>query len=418
MSRSLLTILIFGLVLLGIAALNGAIVALALPLLVALALGYRDQPGPLNLSAARSVSPDRAPQQSPVEMQITITNHGALLYEIMITDPIPAGLTLVSGSRMRRLTLAPGGTATICYSIQGGRGSYIFDTLQIEVADRLGLFPRRAEISSLARLLILPDIVRLRQMTVRPRRTRVYSGMIPARQGGPGVEFFGVRPYQPGDQPRQINARATARQPEGLVVNEYEQERVADIAIVLDARERSDVPGPGGSLFEHGVQAAAALSDGLLAQGNRVGLLIYGDTIAWSYPGYGKVQREKISRALAAARPGDRIALESLDAIPTRLFPLRSLIVVISPLIPEDHRALGALRARGYQLIVLSPDPVSFEARQYADQPDSQFGRRMAAIERDLMLRRMRQIGVTVVNWPVEQPLQQVATYAFARRGR
>ena len=37
--------------------------------------------------------------------------------------------------------------------------------------------------------LVLPEMTRLRRVAIRPRQTRVYSGTIPARQGGPGVEL-------------------------------------------------------------------------------------------------------------------------------------------------------------------------------------------------------------------------------------
>ncbi len=115
-------------------------------------------------------------------------------------------------------------------------------------------------------LMVVPEVIKLRRITIRPRRTRIYAGTIPACQGGSGVEFFGVREYQPGDSTRWINGRATARHPEALFVNEFEQERVTDVGIILDARRQSDVHTAHGALFEHAVQAAAALADALRAR--------------------------------------------------------------------------------------------------------------------------------------------------------
>ena len=102
----------------------------------------------------------------------------------------------------------------------------------------------RQEIKTAGQLFVLPGISRIRQVPIRPRRTRVYAGAIPARVGGPGVEFFGVRNYEPGNSSRRINWRVTARHAEQLYSNEFQQERVADVGIVLDGRERSkSVPG-------------------------------------------------------------------------------------------------------------------------------------------------------------------------------
>jgi uncharacterized protein (DUF58 family) len=415
MNRSLLITLIYGLVLLGLAALDGDVVALALPLIVALGMGLADAPQAPQLRAVRTVTPDRVAQGQPAEVLIRVTNQGAALHNLELVDVLPQGLELQEGRTRLLAALGQGATAELRYSVRGARGLYAFGELRATARDRLGVFREQALVPAPAQIFVLPNLLRLRQVSIRPRRTRVYAGVIPARQGGPGVEFFGVRGYQPGDRLRQVNARVTARHTEQLFVNEFEQERVADVGLVLDARAKSNVRGPGHSLFEYGVQATAALADTLIAQGNRVGLLVYGNAIEWTFPGYGKVQREKILRSLAAAEPGDRIALETLEAIPARLFPVRSLLILVSPLLPEDRRALAGLRARGYQLLVISPDPVAFEQAALGEGREVGLGARLASVERDLMLRRMRQVGVPIVNWPVETPFQQVAALALGR---
>jgi uncharacterized protein (DUF58 family) len=229
------------------------------------------------------------------------------------------------------------------------------------------------------------------------------------------VEFYGLREYQPGDPTRWINARATARNPQHLFVNQFEQERVADVGLILDARRRSDVYTCDGALFEYAVQAASALADTFLHRGNRVGLLMYGRSLDWTLPGYGKLQRERILRALARAETGDLPVLERLDHLPTRLFPARSQIVLISPLLPHDLEMLASLRARGYQLLVISPDPISFEQRDLSEQAETATATRLARIERALLLQRCRRTGVTVIDWPTELPFQQIAEAALSR---
>jgi uncharacterized protein (DUF58 family) len=153
---------------------------------------------------------------------------------------------------------------------------------------------------------------------------------------------------------RWINNRADARFPGSLYVNEFEQERVADIGITLDVQRAIAMCRATVICCSSIVQAAVALADALIGQGNRVGLLIYGHAIEWTFPGYGKIQREKILRALAQARTGDRAALASLADIPTRLFPARSQIILINPLQPGDAIPISAyaraqLRSAGCQ---------------------------------------------------------------------
>ena len=187
------------------------------------------------------------------------------------------------------------------------------------------------------------------------------------------------------------------------------------MGIILDVRQRSDVVTPEGSLLEYGIQAAAALASGLLEQGNRVGLLLYGNVLAWTFPGYGKLQRERILRALAQAESGDMPVFEDLDRIPTRLFPTRTLLVLISPLLPRDRDMLIRLRARGYQVLVISPDAVAFERQTLGAARSVALGARAASIQRGVLLSGLRQAGIMVIDWDIEQPFQHVASVALGR---
>jgi uncharacterized protein (DUF58 family) len=229
------------------------------------------------------------------------------------------------------------------------------------------------------------------------------------------VEFFGVREYQPGDPLRWINGRASARHPRNLYINEFEQERVADVGLILDAREQSDVRTPEGTLFEYSVRATAGLAHTFLNTGNRVGLFIYGRSLDWTFPGYGKRQRERIMRALARARQGGGHVFERLEHLPTRLFPARSQLVLISPLLKEDGELLIKLRARGYRLLVISPDPIAFERKSLTNSPHITLATRLARLERELLLARLRQADIRVVDWPVEIPFPQAAHTALSR---
>jgi uncharacterized protein (DUF58 family) len=233
--------------------------------------------------------------------------------------------------------------------------------------------------------------------------------------GGRGVEFFGVREYQSGDPPRLINWRASARHTATLYSNEYEQERVADVGIVLDGRMKTNLLGKGHSLFEYSVLACAALADALLTQGNRVGLLNYGRYLQWTFPGYGRVQRERIVQALASAEIGGSSVFSGLEHLPTRLFPAHSQIILVSSLQMEDHNVLVQLRARGYQVMVVSPDPVTFELQNLTRDRSVELAGRLVRLERGLLLRRLQRAGIQVLDWDVSRPFDQVMKHRLGR---
>lgn len=411
----LLSLLILSLILVGLTTLSGAWLALVIPLLIYLGAGLLYEPEALQLKVTRNLSADRASPNEPVTMKLSVTNAGSHVEEILVADAVPSSLTLIDREPKILASLRPGETVHLQYTLMGERGYYRFPGVRVTASEHLGLFTKQAMWEAPGQLFVLPEVIRLRRVEIRPRRTRVYSGLIPTRQGGPGVEFFGVRGYQPGDALRWINWKASARHPETLFINEFEQERVADVGLILDARRRSDIISREGSLFEHAIQATAALADAFLSGGNRVGLLIYGGHLDWTFPGYGKIQREKILRALARAMQGHSLVFEGLDYVPTRLFPPRSQLILVSPLVEEDLDMLIKLRAQGYPLLIISPDPISFEQKTLQTGEDIKLAARIARLERQLLLRRLRQAGAYIVDWNVEAPFHQAVHAALSR---
>jgi uncharacterized protein (DUF58 family) len=407
--------LVYGLLLLGLLTLKGGLITLAVPLVVYLGAAFLYDPGKLRLSATRTLSSECVSPGKPVVVKVVITNHGSRLEELLVEDSLPPSLERVEGKARVLTTLKAGETIELEYILRGKRGSYAFGDVQVTASDALGLFRRRGRISAAAHLLILPEVHRLRPVAIRPPRTRDFPGPIPARQGGPGVNFFGVREYQLGDPLRWINWRVVARHTEFLFTNVFEQERIADVGLILDARQQSDVLSPDGALFDHAVHATASLAEVLLDAGNRVGLLIYGSGMARTFPGYGKVQRDRIMRALARAKTGFNYALESLEYLPTRFFPARSQIVMISPLLPDDLRVLIRLKACGYQVMVISPDPIDFEAKSLVPHETFGLATRIARAERRLLLRELQRVGIQIVDWQVSQPLDQVIRISLGR---
>jgi uncharacterized protein (DUF58 family) len=411
----LLSLLIYSLVFASLATLNGDLLALAIPLIIYLGAGLFYRPEALRLEVTRSLSAERVSQGEPMVVKLTITNAGTPLDEVLVEDLIPPSLNLVEGQASMLTPLPAGATVELTYTLSGKRGSFDLPGVRVTASDDFGLFQRKQVLSAPAQLFILPEVVRLRRVEIRPRQTRVYSGPVPARQGGPGVEFFGVREYQPGDPLRWINSKASARHVESLFINEFQQERVADVGLILDARQQSDVRSSEGSLFEHTIRATAALANVFINSGNRVGLFIYGRSLDWTFPGYGKVQRERILRALACAELGSGQVFEKLEHLPTRLFPARSQLVLISPLLQQDAEELVKLRAYGYRLLVVTPDPITFEQQGLIHTKEAVLATRIARLERTLLLDKLRRATIRVMDWQVETPFEQAAHAALSR---
>jgi uncharacterized protein (DUF58 family) len=253
-------------------------------------------------------------------------------------------------------------------------------------------------------LFVLPAVEKLEKIKISPRRTRVFTGTIRSRESGAGVEFFGTRAYVPGDPLRHLNWKAGARW-DLLITNLFEQERVADVGIILDARSIVELKTDKDSLFEHSVRAAASLVQYFLEEGNRVGLLVYGNYIQWTFPAYGKQQRAKIMAALAGAELGEHAVFKEFRYLPTRLFPPESQVILISPLRGKDVYPLRYLRALGYRVLIVSPDPIAFEKPLLPHDQFQELAERIARMERNATLAKLRRSGVQVVDWDVTGPL-------------
>ncbi len=410
--------LIFGLIIFGLISLNGILIALALPLLFYLGAAVFFGPEKPDLLMTRTLSRDSTTRAQPVEVHVALTNQGHQIEEILVEDILPKGLAAVEGDTKILTSLAPGEIFQFDYKVQGKRGIYDFGPMAVTVSDPLGITYKKSVISAEQRLLIFPDYQKLRPLSIHPPRTRDYPGPIRSRQGGAGVDFYGVREYQMGDPIRWINWKVSARHSGTLFTNEFEKERIADVGIIVDARQQSDIQRADDTLFDYSVYAAASMADAFLTAGNRVGLLVYGRGMERTFPGYGKVQRERILQSLAYARTGVNFALESLELLPTRFFPSRSQIVMISPLNPDDYGVLVRLRASGYDLILVSPDPISYEMAKYKPGNLVDTARRLATIERALLIRRMQRVGIQVVNWDVNTSLDKALTTVLAQQVR
>ena len=200
-----------------------------------------------------------------------------------------------------------------------------------------------------------------------------------------------------------------ARHPGDLFTNEFEQERVADVGIILDARIASNIPYGGQSLLEYSIEAVTLMVDALIGQGNRVALLIYGGAVNYTLPGYGKLQKERILQALSGAQLQSSHVFAELRALPTQLFPPQSQIIFVSPLLPSDIPFLRSLRAYDYQVLLVSPNPITYEKRLLPASQDLQLAAQLAHLERELLYGQLLQAGIFVLDWDVERPFDDVA---------
>jgi uncharacterized protein (DUF58 family) len=127
------------------------------------------------------------------------------------------------------------------------------------------------------------------------------------------------------------------------------------------------------------------------------------------------MQSERILHDLSLLESGESQSFTELY-VPRHLFPSRSQLVLVSPLISEDYDMLAALRIRGYHLLVVSPNPVSFEASGLPETRTVLLAKRIVQLQRVVLLRRLRGAGIHVVDWDTSQPFEKTAKRELEQR--
>lgn len=176
------------------------------------------------------------------------------------------------------------------------RGVYPLGTLTLSTAFPFGLFRKERDVSLGGELVIWPRSDRkiYRPSTAGGNVRRL--GRAAVGVTGPRGEYRGLRPFRPGDDPKDIHWRSTARLGEPII-REYERSDSDALWICLDLR------GEPGDRAEEAVEIAASLTARAIQEGRRVGLSTWKVSLD---PGHGPGQMERILDALARVdfRPG------------------------------------------------------------------------------------------------------------------
>jgi uncharacterized protein (DUF58 family) len=412
-----LSLVVWALIALGLVLLDGGLIALALPLVAYLAVAAVTRPDQKQLAVSAHLGQLSAVEGREIVIQVAIQSTGDQpIEEVQAWDTVPGKLEVVDGQTGVLSRLGKQGRLDFTYRIRTSRGLHHFPGVRFHATDPFNLFETDWIEPAERTLLVRPSFRRVRRVELHPSRTGVFAGPYPARQSGPGIEFFGVQPYAEGDPLRWVNWKASARHPGELFINQYEQERVIDVGLIVDARRRSNAAwDPLDSVFPYSVQATASLAELLLSQGNRVGLLIYGSHLDWTVPAYGRVQRERIMLALAKATEGESRIFDHIHHLPTRLFRPKTQLILLSTVMRRDLEYLIRLRARRYPLLVISPDLTRRDLRRMPEGRELDVARRLATIEQKLITRSLTRSGVRRLIWDVELPFEQVMETRFAR---
>ena len=316
----------------------------------------RDVPNPLSLGAEQ-------------EILVGLRNPLAAGLEVILADHVPA--SLAPGRREVRGRLDGRGEWIIGYTVRPPhRGAFQFGPIEIRTWRRHGWWMRQLRLPAQQPAAVYPDVLAIRQYQLTLRRGMPYRpGQRRSRPPGAATAFAGLRDYLPGDDPRRIHWKATARRDQP-VTTEVEAERGQQVMILLDCGRLMTAPAGNLSKLDHAVNAALLLGWLAQQQGDRVGLVAFTDRVdSFLAPQRSSAQVTRLSGALYKVRAqfvepdfGEAFSLVA------RRVSRRSLVVVLTDVLdPNASRDLVAqalwLSSRHLVLVVAMEDPALIEAR-------------------------------------------------------
>ena len=306
---------------------------------LAFAVGYLAMRPSLTLD--RTVSPSRVTVGDVATGRLRVHNHGRTgvrgfeAVESVDGKPLPVPMP----------TLAPGEEHELTYQIPAPyRGLVRLGPVVLRRLDPLGLLRRGVPLTGSDVLWVRP---RTQPVPAPPVGIALdFEGRLTGAKPHGSTAFASLREYVPGDDPRHIHWRSTARLGE-LVVREHVDTTEPSLAMVLDAR--TGVLDPAG--FETAVQVCASVAVASRAAGHDVVLAATGED-RLAVAGLGGIDLLDRLAAVTQHAAGDAPDPIALVQLADRL-PSGGCLLVVSGDSPRLAVALARQRRRFSRVLVI-----------------------------------------------------------------
>lgn len=387
----------------GIAALVTSAVALA-ALVDALGIPGRD-----SLELVRDV-PVRIPLGEPREVTVAVRSRWPRLMLASVSQRGAPAVRIVPATTAVRPLALDADTVFSATLTPTARGIVALGPVALTVEGPWGLVRRSVVWSPDDTVDVIPAIAGMGRYRLLAAQHRVRAaGQRAIRRRGAGTTFSRLREYVPGDDPRHIDWKSTARHGR-LVSREYSVEQGQTVMMAVDAGRMMTQLAGDHPRFEYAVTAALTLADVAASSGDRVGLLVFDDLVrryvAPSHdPGtVGAIRDALVGVTPTLTEPDYAAAFRTLVERNRR----RSLIVLFTDVVDvRSSRALIALTARSAErhlplVVALRNEQLVRAAVPHAGGSEADAYENAAAEEllaaREGVLQSMRQAGVAVLD--------------------
>ncbi len=382
-----------------------------IPTLVVFAIGIVDRltgtPTPLELT--REVKPVMSVGVSHT-IKIFIRNLSSRVLKVDVADEPPVQGKSEPAYAVRTARVGSFEKVICSYRFTPNRrGRYGFGGIEVRHLSFLGLWTVVRRFEVLDEVDVYPNIEALHRFELLARVNNLNEiGVRAIRMKGEGTEFERMREYRPGDEPRKVDWKVTARLGK-LIVREMGEERNQSILLLIDMGRMMRQKTRELSHFDYALNTAIILGYIAEKRGDNVGAVFFSDKVhKYVPPGRGRGTIDAIVRAGYNIEPG--LAATNFSRVfryITTYVRKRSLLLLMTHLIPGDDALLiqgylGMLKRQHLPLCLFFQEPeLEEEVGRIPGSLPETFYRAASAdmlIARKEGLTSLRQAGVMAVD--------------------
>jgi uncharacterized protein (DUF58 family) len=196
---------------------------------------------------------------------------------LRIADRVPAAARHLAGDTHTEGSVADGASLEITYTLHClTPGTLRFEGLAVQAADPQGLFYKYLFVHDVRVLRVLPPLADVRGHIPAVKRHNVLPllGSHRLRRPGSGSDLLDLREYLPGDPPKTIAWKVSARR-DRLMTKEFESEVPVRCTLFLDTSASVRVGGPVGGALTRLVEITAAVAQATAGVRDLTGLCLF-----------------------------------------------------------------------------------------------------------------------------------------------
>ncbi|HEY4339247.1 MAG TPA: DUF58 domain-containing protein [Steroidobacteraceae bacterium] len=273
------------------------------------------------------------------EVRWQVTHSLPRTLTILLAPRLPVGVEMSAQVRTVRVPARDGATLGLP-AVSRRLGEVHWPLQPARIAGPLGLAWWSIGLQGTDRSRVIPAILDLKEAA----SGAALGGSRHSRAIGPGAQVEQLRDYLPGDPLRVIDWRATARRRQ-LVSRDFSEDQHLDVIMALDVGRSSRIRCGDLDRLGHYVNAAARMAQHVVAQDDRIGLMLFGDApVAMIPPTRGQAGVKRVRELLSGieSQSTDSNVIHAAAQVLKRVHQ-RSLVVLLTDI--DDASSEGQLAA-------------------------------------------------------------------------